>query len=124
MKNVRRLILIGLIVMLIMTAMAGMIYAAPVNAQNNFPGGSTPDAAAGQIQEKVYKSLAGPALTLGGLAAFLGVVMCGFEMIFSKFNPDKRGGAMTSLLWVGGGLMVIGLAGIIAGFLLNMAKTV
>ena len=120
MKNISKLILIALLItLLIMT----FVNATPPESQNHFGAGSDTGEAAGNIQKKVYENLAGPALTLGGLAAFIGVLMCGFEMIFSKFNPDKRGGAMSSLLWVGGGLLVIGLAGLITGFLLNMAKS-
>ena len=112
-----------LLVLIITISISGIIFvnaAAPTSPKNNF-GTSNADQAAGEIQKNVYQKLAGPALTLGGLAAFIGVVMCGFEMIFSKFNPDKRGSAMSSLLWIGGGLLIIGMAGIIAGFLLNMA---
>lgn len=122
-KKMKKISSVLLLVLIITISISGIIFvnaAAPTSPKNNF-GTSNADQAAGEIQKNVYQKLAGPALTLGGLAAFIGVVMCGFEMIFSKFNPDKRGSAMSSLLWIGGGLLIIGMAGIIAGFLLNMA---
>lgn len=119
MKNTSKLILVILVLSIVMSGMI-MVYADRSEVTNSF-GEADADDAAGEIQKSIYQKLAGPALTIGGLAAFLGVLACGFEMIFSKFNPDKRGSAMGSLLWIGGGLLIIGLAGIIAGFLLNMA---
>lgn len=117
----KKMVRILSLVLIILSLIAVVAYA---DGENNFPGGSNTDRVAGQIQKTVYEKLSGPAITFGGLAAFIGVVMCGFEMIFSKFNPEKRGSAMSSIVWVGGGLLVIGLAGLIAGFLMNIANSV
>ena len=57
---------------------------------------------------------------ISGILIFISVLIVGFEIIMKRNKADERMESMSSLMWVGIGALVIGIAGMIASFLFQM----
>lgn len=75
-----------------------------------------------QVSNKIYQNLSPVIKSFGGLAVFLGVVAVGFSLIASHKNAQRRSDAMTSMLYIGGGAIVLGAASLIAGFMWGLGQ--
>jgi TRAP-type C4-dicarboxylate transport system permease small subunit len=87
----------------------------------------TPMTASADIEKKSAKDLSDTlinavrsyALPLGGAIIFIAVVIIAISIIVSANNPKARAEKMSSLLWVGIGAAVLGLATLITGVLMS-----
>lgn len=68
--------------------------------------------------ERVITSIAMP---LGGVLIFASVVIAALKMIANANNPQKRVESISSLAWICGGGVVLGLSLIITGIIVNIA---
>ncbi|HOJ09756.1 MAG TPA: hypothetical protein PK733_04085 [Clostridiales bacterium] len=87
----------------------------------------TPMTAFADIDKKTARDLSNTlidtvksyALPLGGAIIFIAVVIIAISIIINANNPKGRAEKISSLLWVGIGAAVLGLATIITGVLLS-----
>lgn len=61
------------------------------------------------------------AMPIGSVLIFGAVVMVAIKIIMTHNNPNKRSEAAGGLLWVAGGALILGLALMISGVIINIA---
>ncbi len=69
---------------------------------------------------QIIEQLAAFVKPISGILIFVSVLVVGFEIIMKRNKADERMESMSSLMWVGIGAMVIGIAGMIASFLFKI----
>jgi hypothetical protein len=85
--------------------------AAPVESQD--------PSAFGEKLVEVFKAIGMP---VGGAILFISVCIVAVNMMIHGVNPDKRANAMSGLLWVAGGGIILGAAMFIAGVILGTGE--
>ncbi len=67
----------------------------------------------------IMSKIAGFIKPIAAILIFGSVLMVGFEIIMKRNKADDRMGAMSSLMWVGIGTLVIAFAALIASFIFD-----
>jgi len=75
------------------------------------------NAEATKVVNKFLEHAIGLLKPFGGALIFVTVLLVGFDVIRHKNDADKRTQAMSSLLWVAIGAVIIGASTLLAGFL-------
>lgn len=78
---------------------------------------------ASSLGSKIVALVQSVGMPIGGAILFLSVCLCAVDMMLYKFNPEKKSSAMTGLMYVGGGGILLGSALFIAGFLIGTGQT-
>ena len=71
--------------------------------------------------ENLKRVITSIAIPLGSIIIFASIVITALKMIFNINNPNKRSESIGSLAWITGGGVLLGLALVVAGIILNVA---
>ena len=71
--------------------------------------------------ENLKRVITSIAIPLGSIIIFASIVITALKMIFNSNNPNKRSESIGSLAWITGGGVLLGLALVVAGIILNIA---
>lgn len=71
--------------------------------------------------ENLKRVITSIAIPLGSIIIFASIVITALKMIFNSNNPNKRSESIGSLAWITGGGVLLGLALVVAGIILNVA---
>jgi len=71
--------------------------------------------------ENLKRVITSIAIPLGSIIIFASIVITALKMIFNSNNPNKRSESIGSLAWITAGGVLLGLALVVAGIILNIA---
>ena len=71
--------------------------------------------------ENLKRVITSIAIPLGSIIIFASIVITALKMIFNSNNPNKRSESIGSLAWITGGGVLLGLALVVSGIILNVA---
>lgn len=73
------------------------------------------------VMQNIKNAISAIAMPIGSLCILASVILVGIRIIVMHYNPVGRSAALTSLLWVAVGSLVLGLAILITGGIINIS---
>lgn len=74
-----------------------------------------------QATNNIKRVISSIAMPLGGILIFATIVIAAIKMIVNANNPQKRSESISSLAWICGGAVILGLSLIITGIVINIS---
>lgn len=74
-----------------------------------------------QATNNIKRVISSIAMPLGGILIFAAIVIAAIKMIVNANNPQKRSESISSLAWICGGAVLLGLSLIITGIVINIS---
>ena len=74
-----------------------------------------------QATNNIKRVISSIAMPLGGILIFATTVIAAIKMIVNANNPQKRSESISSLAWICGGAVILGLSLIITGIVINIS---